>query len=110
MAGQRPAETSRSRAPTIAEAEQESLLPSGMPKPFPELSRNTAPANRTGLPAISVPCGFASGLPVGLMLIGRAFEEERLLHTATAYEATTDWHQAIPPVVAGERRSAAHAS
>ena len=75
-------------APTIAEAEQDSLTPS--------LSQNTVPANRTGLPAISVPCGFAAGLPVGLMLMARPFEEARLLHAAAAYEATTEWHRAWP--------------
>jgi aspartyl-tRNA(Asn)/glutamyl-tRNA(Gln) amidotransferase subunit A len=60
------------------------------------------PANRTGLPAISVPCGFAAGLPVGLMLMGRAFEEERMLHAASAYEATTEWHQAVPGILKPE--------
>jgi aspartyl-tRNA(Asn)/glutamyl-tRNA(Gln) amidotransferase subunit A len=74
-------------APTIAEAEDDSLTPGKLPN----LVQNTVPANRTGLPAISVPCGFAAGLPVGLMLMGRPFEEERLLHTAAAYEATTAW-------------------
>ena len=60
------------------------------------LSRNTRPANLTGLPAISVPCGFVAGLPVGLMLVGRPFEEARLLHAAAAFEATTAWRRARP--------------
>jgi aspartyl-tRNA(Asn)/glutamyl-tRNA(Gln) amidotransferase subunit A len=75
-------------APAIAEAERD-----GDPL---SLSRNTSPANRTGLPAISLPCGFAAGLPVGLMLIGRPFEEGTLLRAAAAYEATTEWHRAVP--------------
>jgi aspartyl-tRNA(Asn)/glutamyl-tRNA(Gln) amidotransferase subunit A len=62
------------------------------------LSRNTRPANLTGLPAISVPCGFAEGVPVGLQLLGRAFAEETVLRAAAAYEATTDWHTRVPPI------------
>jgi aspartyl-tRNA(Asn)/glutamyl-tRNA(Gln) amidotransferase subunit A len=86
-------------APTIAEAERD-----GDPL---SLSRNTSPANRTGLPAISLPCGFAAGLPVGLMLIGRPFEEEALLRAAAAYEATTEWHRTAPPLASGGSRPGA---
>jgi len=67
--------------------------------------RNTAPANLTGLPSISVPAGFTGqGLPFGLMLVGRPFEEERLLAAAHAYEQATPWHAqrpAEPSLVAG---------
>jgi aspartyl-tRNA(Asn)/glutamyl-tRNA(Gln) amidotransferase subunit A len=63
-----------------------------------EMLRLTRPANLTGLPAISVPCGFSSeGLPVGLQLIGRRFEEMSLLCIAYAYEQATPWHLAFPP-------------
>ena len=47
----------------------------------------TIPVNLAGLPAISVPCGLADGLPVGLQLIAPAWEEERLLGAAYRYEA-----------------------
>jgi aspartyl-tRNA(Asn)/glutamyl-tRNA(Gln) amidotransferase subunit A len=53
--------------------------------------------NLTGAPALSLPCGFTSdGLPVGLQLYGRAFDEERVLSFAHAYEQATDWHQKRP--------------
>ncbi|HJP28936.1 MAG TPA: amidase [Candidatus Latescibacteria bacterium] len=59
--------------------------------------RNTAAANLLGLCSISLPCGFTrEGLPVGLMLIGRPYEETRLLQLARAFEAATDWHQRRP--------------
>lgn len=52
----------------------------------------TISVNLAGLPAISVPCGFsAAGLPIGVQLIGRAFEEETILRAAHAYEQATDW-------------------
>jgi aspartyl-tRNA(Asn)/glutamyl-tRNA(Gln) amidotransferase subunit A len=62
------------------------------------LLRLTRPGNLSGLPAISIPCGFSSeGLPIGLQLIGRHFEEATLLRAAYAYEQATPWHLAFPP-------------
>ncbi len=59
----------------------------------------TVSANLTGLPAISVPCGFSpERLPVGLQLTGRPFDEAGLLRIAHAYEAATEWHLEAPPV------------
>ena len=53
-------------------------------------SRCTSPSNSTGLPAMSVPCGFTTGgLPIGLQLIGRPFEEPVLYRAAQAYEAVS---------------------
>ncbi len=58
----------------------------------PALVGLNRPANFTGLPAISVPCGFTrSGLPVGLQLIGRAFDEATLLRIAYCYEHSHEW-------------------
>ncbi len=54
--------------------------------------------NLNGLPALTVPCGFAGGLPVGLQLAGRPFEEGTLLRTARAYEQATGWHLQKPPL------------
>lgn len=57
----------------------------------------TIPVNLAGLPGMSVPCGFTShGLPVGLQLIGKPWDEATLFKTAAAYESATDWHQRRP--------------
>jgi aspartyl-tRNA(Asn)/glutamyl-tRNA(Gln) amidotransferase subunit A len=57
----------------------------------------TIPVNLAGLPGLSVPAGFTkSGLPIGLQIIGKAFDEATLLRTAKAYEAATSWHQRKP--------------
>jgi aspartyl-tRNA(Asn)/glutamyl-tRNA(Gln) amidotransferase subunit A len=57
----------------------------------------TNPFNLTGLPAISVPCGFTSGnLPVGLQVVAPPFEESRALRVAYAYEQATDWRKRRP--------------
>ncbi len=54
----------------------------------------------TGLPAISVPCGFSrSGLPVGLQIVGRRRQEAAVLRAAAAFEAARPWAHEIPPVV-----------
>ncbi|MDH5740363.1 MAG: amidase family protein, partial [Nitrospira sp.] len=59
----------------------------------------TISVNLAGLPAISIPCGFSkAGLPIGLQLIGRAFEEETVLRAAHAYEQSAQWHQKKPTI------------
>jgi aspartyl-tRNA(Asn)/glutamyl-tRNA(Gln) amidotransferase subunit A len=57
----------------------------------------TIPADMAGVPAVSVPCGFtASGLPIGLQLIGKSLDEATVLRAAYAYEQATDWHRRHP--------------
>jgi aspartyl-tRNA(Asn)/glutamyl-tRNA(Gln) amidotransferase subunit A len=55
--------------------------------------------NVIGYPAISLPCGFSSkGLPIGMQIVGRPFEESTIFKVALAYEAKTDWHRRRPPI------------
>jgi aspartyl-tRNA(Asn)/glutamyl-tRNA(Gln) amidotransferase subunit A len=57
----------------------------------------TLPFDLTGSPALSVPCGFSSdGLPIGLQIVGRAWDEATILRIAAAYERATPWHQRHP--------------
>jgi len=63
------------------------------------LIRLTRPFNLTGHPAASVPCGFtAEGLPIGLQIIGRPFDEATVFRVADAYQRATDWHTRRPPL------------
>lgn len=56
----------------------------------------TVPANLTGYPAISVPCGFANGLPVGLQIMGKPFDESTVLNAAYTFELNTPYHEKRP--------------
>ena len=56
----------------------------------------TIPASLAGLPALSIPCGFSAGMPLGLQLIGRHFAERDLLQTAACFQRETQWHQQHP--------------
>jgi aspartyl-tRNA(Asn)/glutamyl-tRNA(Gln) amidotransferase subunit A len=56
----------------------------------------TIGANLAGLPAVSLPCGFIDGLPMGLQLIGPHFSEAKLLSAANHFQLSTDWHSRVP--------------
>jgi aspartyl-tRNA(Asn)/glutamyl-tRNA(Gln) amidotransferase subunit A len=59
----------------------------------------TISVNLAGVPAIALPCGFSqAGLPIGLQIIGRPFEEAKLLQAAYAYEQSTQWRMKKPVV------------
>ncbi len=60
--------------------------------------RLSVPANLAGLPALSVPCGFRDGLPIGLQIIGRPFEEQTVLRAGHAYERAAGHHLRRPPL------------
>jgi aspartyl-tRNA(Asn)/glutamyl-tRNA(Gln) amidotransferase subunit A len=58
----------------------------------------TVPVNLAGLPGLSLPCGLSGGLPVGLQLVGRPFDEETLLGLGAAFQRRTRHHELAPPV------------
>ena len=66
--------------------------------PIGALTQYTRPFNLTGYPALTVPCGFSDGLPVGLQLAARPFEEATALNAGHAYQQATDWHTRRPPL------------
>src|SRR4029450_6461069 len=56
-----------------------------------EMVPNTAPFNASGHPAMSLPCGMGNGLPIGLMLIGKYYDEPTISRAARAFEGPGDW-------------------
>jgi aspartyl-tRNA(Asn)/glutamyl-tRNA(Gln) amidotransferase subunit A len=60
----------------------------------------TIGANLAGVPAMSLPCGFADGLPVGLQIVAPQFGEARMLNVAHLYQRETDWHARVPEAYA----------
>ena len=62
----------------------------------------TIPVNLAGLPSMSIPCGFVDGLPVGMQIIGRPFDEATIYQVASAFEKATDFHLEKPEIAKGE--------
>ena len=62
----------------------------------------TIPINLAGVPAISIPCGFENGLPLGLQIIGKHFDESTIYRVAHAYEQATDFHKQTPQIWEGK--------
>jgi aspartyl-tRNA(Asn)/glutamyl-tRNA(Gln) amidotransferase subunit A len=82
-------------APTIAESDVGGGA--GAEAVIQRLTRFTRPVNYLGLPSLALPCGFArNGLPVGMQLIGRAFDEATLLRIGAAFQRATDFHDRVP--------------
>ena len=61
----------------------------------------TIPVNLAGVPAISIPCGFENGLPLGLQIIGKYFDEETIYRVADVFEKATDFHKKTPQLWEG---------
>jgi aspartyl-tRNA(Asn)/glutamyl-tRNA(Gln) amidotransferase subunit A len=81
--------------PTIERCTVKSGTP--LPPELLQLPRLTRPFNLTGHPAISAPCGFTqSGMPVGMQIVGRAFDEAMVLRVAHAHEQAAPWHRQHP--------------
>jgi aspartyl-tRNA(Asn)/glutamyl-tRNA(Gln) amidotransferase subunit A len=84
-------------APKISQPLDQPL--SDRPKPSDRgLTQLIAAGNLAGLPAISLPCGFADGMPVGISLVGRPFSENTLLAVGREFQRVTDWHKQHPKV------------
>ena len=70
------------------------------PQVLAALIHFSGPFNLTGFPAVSIPCGFTpGGLPVGMQLIGKPWQEGAILAAAHAYQQATDWHRRLPAVL-----------
>ncbi len=82
-------------APTIAESDVGGSP--GADAVLQRLTRFTRPINYLGLPSLSIPSGFTrKGLPVGLQLIGRSFDEATILRIGAAFQRATDFHERVP--------------
>jgi aspartyl-tRNA(Asn)/glutamyl-tRNA(Gln) amidotransferase subunit A len=68
----------------------------------PVLTRFTAPFNFTGMPALSLPCGFTrGGLPIGLQIVAAPWREVDVLRAGHAFEQATEWHKNVVPIAGG---------
>ncbi|HYA17292.1 MAG TPA: amidase, partial [Bryobacteraceae bacterium] len=86
-------------APRITEALDGPDPPPGGHPQSPGM-RDLIPAgNLAGLPALSLPCGFANGMPLGLQLAGPAFSENMTLAVGSYFQRQTDWHKRRPPLL-----------
>jgi aspartyl-tRNA(Asn)/glutamyl-tRNA(Gln) amidotransferase subunit A len=84
-------------APRVAEIERP-LVVAGQPVEG-ALLRLTFPFDVSGQPALTVPCGFSqAGLPIGLQIVGRRYDEATVLRLGHAYQRDTDWHLRQPPI------------
>jgi aspartyl-tRNA(Asn)/glutamyl-tRNA(Gln) amidotransferase subunit A len=82
-------------APTIGESDVGNTP--GAEALIQRLTRFTRPINYLGLPSLAVPAGFTKGgLPVGMQLIGRSFDEATVLRIGAAFQRATDFHQKVP--------------
>ena len=82
-------------APTIAESDVGNSA--GAEGVIQRLTRFTRPINYLGLPSLAIPAGFTDGgLPVGMQLIGRSFDEATLLRIGAAFQRATDFHERVP--------------
>jgi aspartyl-tRNA(Asn)/glutamyl-tRNA(Gln) amidotransferase subunit A len=82
-------------APTIVESDVGNSP--GAEAMIQRLTRFTRPVNYLGLPSLAIPCGFTrNGLPVGMQLIGRSFDEATLLRIGAAFQRATDFHEKLP--------------
>ncbi len=87
-------------APPVDQPLDRPPAPAAPTSPTPGLGALIPAGNLAGLPALSLPCGFASGLPVAIQLVGRPNSENLLVYVGKAFQRVTDWHRRRPPVPA----------
>ncbi|HLJ50923.1 MAG TPA: amidase [Bryobacteraceae bacterium] len=86
-------------APAPKISEPLDRLGAGRPRPKdPGFSSLIPAGNLVGMPALSLPCGFADGMPIAISLVGRPFSENILLKIGRQFQAETDWHRRRPPM------------
>ena len=91
--------TTSTPAPKIQETQAKLTTVDEVVRGVFAVRNNSTTFNMTGLPAISLPCGFTeSGLPLGLQIGGRMHEDETVFQVAYAYEQANDWHKRRPPL------------
>ena len=86
-------------APKITQPLDRPLSDRPNPK-TPGLTALIPAGNLAGLPALSLPCGFADGMPIAIQLVGHPFSENMLLSIGKAFQERTDWHKRRPPISA----------
>ncbi len=87
-------------APKISQPLDRPPASAGAPPKDRGLTSLIPAGNLAGIPALSLPCGFADGAPVAISVVGRPFSENLLLNIGREYQARTDWHRRRPPVAA----------
>jgi aspartyl-tRNA(Asn)/glutamyl-tRNA(Gln) amidotransferase subunit A len=86
-------------APRVADLDQPVVVAGHEEETGPALLRLTFPFDISGQPALSAPCGFsAGGLPIGLQIVGRQFDDATVLRLGHAFQRDTDWHLRRPPM------------
>jgi len=76
--------------------------PIGKPSPLSDMLNFLRPVSLTGLPGVSIPCGFTqAGLPIGMQLIGRFWDEPTILQIGQAYEQSAGWYKRRAPIAPG---------
>ena len=92
-------------APKITQPLDRPLSNRPVPQIAPGLTALIPAGNLAGLPALSLPCGFANGMPVAIELVGRPFSENVLLTIGREFQKQTDWHRRRPPVATAVPRA-----
>ena len=94
-----PLDEFRAAAPADVLGTSPTAFASGLVDPDGKLNFFTGLPSVLAFPALSVPCGFAEGVPVGLQIIGRPYDEAGILAIGSAYQAISGWHSHRAPLL-----------